>query len=250
MNIFRLLGDFAHLLAKFILIWSIHRNKSAEGKYHSQQYPFLVAHVVCPFSGISLLTQAMYALVFIARYLDLFFRFISFYNTFMKAFYIASALYVLVLMRWIYPYTPDTRMAWQASAIILGSSLVIGLIFNYHFSVTEVLWSFSIALESVCVIPQLIILRETTVPTVITSYYLLALGMYRALYLPNWIYRYATDNVLDPIAAFFGILQTALYLDFAWVYYSRQRIKAARRPACGLGGLQTGMVHSVVEQQK
>jgi hypothetical protein len=32
MNIFRLLGDLAHMSSKGILIWSIHRNKSAEGK--------------------------------------------------------------------------------------------------------------------------------------------------------------------------------------------------------------------------
>jgi hypothetical protein len=89
----------------------------------------------------------------------------------------------------------------------------------------QILWSFSIALESSCVIPQLILLRETTVPTVLTSYYLLALGSYRALYIPNWIYRYFSDGLVDPIAVTFGIIQTAFYLDFAWVYYSRQRIK-------------------------
>lgn len=87
------------------------------------------------------------------------------------------------------------------------------------------LWSFSIALESICVIPQLILLRQTTVPTVITSHYLLALGSYRALYIPNWIWRYSTDNVVDPIALLCGIIQTAFYLDFAYVYYSRQRVK-------------------------
>jgi hypothetical protein len=32
----------------------------------------------------------------------------------------------------------------------------------------------------VCVLPQLLLLRQTTVPTVIDSYYLLALGSYRA----------------------------------------------------------------------
>ncbi|KAJ6456496.1 ER lumen protein retaining receptor-domain-containing protein [Mycena sanguinolenta] len=180
MNIFRLLGDMAHVVSKCILIWSIHKNKSAE--------------------GISFLTQAMYALVFVTRYLDLVFRFVSLYNT-------------------------ENRMAWQATFIILGSSALTSLVFNYHFNVTEILWSFSIVLEAFCVIPQLILLRETTTPTVITSYYLLALGSYRALYIPNWINRYVFERVVDPIAVVFGIIQTAFYLDFAWVYYTRQRIK-------------------------
>ena len=77
-------------------------------------------------------------------------------------------------------------------------------------------------------LPQLLLLRQTTVPTVIDSYYLLALGLYRALYIPNWIVK-ALDPDLkhepDVVSVVFGLLQTALYLDFAWVYYTRQRVK-------------------------
>jgi hypothetical protein len=68
------------------------------------------------------------------------------------------------------------------------------------------------------------LLRQTTVPTVIDSYYLVTLGAYRALYILNWIYRFFTDHIVDP-AVVFGILQTVLYVDFAWIYYSRQRVK-------------------------
>ncbi|KAK7001404.1 protein-ER retention receptor [Favolaschia claudopus] len=205
MNIFRLLGDLAHLISKGILIFSIHRNKSAE--------------------GVSFLTQAMYALVFLARYPDLFYRFVSLYNTTMKIVYVVTAFYVLILMHSIYPRSTEGRLAWQITAITLALAALVGLIFNYVFTFTEIAWSFSIALEAFCVIPQLILLRETSVPTVITSFYLLALGSYRALYIPNWIYRYFTEGIVDPIAVTFGIIQTALYLDFAYVYYSRQRIK-------------------------
>ncbi|KAJ7708423.1 ER lumen protein retaining receptor-domain-containing protein [Mycena metata] len=193
------------MAAKCILIWSIHWNKSAE--------------------GISFLTQAMYALVFVTRYLDVAFRFVSIYNAIVKVIYIISAFYVLGLMHWIFPHTPESRMAWQATGISLAAACLFSTVFNYQFTLTEVLWSFSIALESTCVIPQLILLRETTVPTVITSHYLLALGSYRALYILNWIWRYVFDNRVDPIAVLCGIIQTALYLDFAWVYYSRQRVK-------------------------
>lgn len=89
------------------------------------------------------------------------------------------------------------------------------------------LWIFSIILESVAILPQLSLLRHTKIPTAITSYYLLALGLYRALYIPNWIVRYfdPNDHFYEPISLVFGILQTALYIDFAWVYYRRQRVK-------------------------
>lgn len=62
-------------------------------------------------------------------------------------------------------------------------------------------------------------------PTVIDSYYLVTLGGYRALYILNWIVRGATEHFFDPISVIFGVVQTALYVDFAWVYYSRQRVK-------------------------
>lgn len=77
-----------------------------------------------------------------------------------------------------------------------------------------------------CVLPQLLLLRQTTVPTVIDSYYLLTLGSYRAFYILNWLVRgFGSEHFWDPIAFIFGIVQTAFYLDFAWVYYSRQRVK-------------------------
>jgi len=91
------------------------------------------------------------------------------------------------------------------------------------------LYSFSLILESVCVLPQLILLRQTTVPTVIDSYYLLTLGSYRAFYILNWIVRAAgSEQHLDPISIIFGVIQTAFYADFAWVYWTRQRIKLRR----------------------
>ena len=76
-------------------------------------------------------------------------------------------------------------------------------------------------------LPQLLLLRQTTVPTVIDSYYLVCLGSYRAFYILNWITRAADkeEHHFDPISVIFGVIQTALYVDFAWVYWTRQRVK-------------------------
>lgn len=64
-------------------------------------------------------------------------------------------------------------------------------------------------------------------PTVLTSFYLLTLGSYRAFYILNWIWREldTNDRAPDAISILFGIVQTALYLDFAYVYWGRQRVK-------------------------
>jgi ER lumen protein retaining receptor len=88
------------------------------------------------------------------------------------------------------------------------------------------LWDFSLILESVCVLPQLMLLRQTDVPTVIDSMYLLTLGSYRALYILNWIERGATETGEPrPVPVIFGVIQTLFYIDFAWVYWTRQRVK-------------------------
>lgn len=80
--------------------------------------------------------------------------------------------------------------------------------------------------------PQLLLLRQTTVPTVIDSFYLVTLGSYRAFLILNWILRAIheiprqdANDRFDWIAPIFGVIQTAFYLDFAYVYWTRQRVK-------------------------
>lgn len=74
-------------------------------------------------------------------------------------------------------------------------------------------------------LPQLLLLRQTTVPTVIDSFYLVTLGSYRGFYLLNWLVRAIKEESTDPASIIFGLIQTALYVDFAWVYWTRQRVK-------------------------
>jgi hypothetical protein len=64
------------------------------------------------------------------------------------------------------------------------------------------------------------------VPTVIDSFYLVTLGTYRFLYILNWIVRGVNETgYRDPTSWVWGTIQTALMIDFAWVYYTRQRVK-------------------------
>ncbi|GKU03022.1 er lumen protein retaining receptor [Fusarium langsethiae] len=211
-NLFRVLGDLSHALSKCILIFAIHRNRSAE--------------------GVSLITQVLYALVFCTRYLDLFRESVP-WNIVFKIFYILSSIYILAIMQWIYPRSREREVSWKIGAVILGGSFILSpivmLIFesSTHRGFQTWMWVFSQILESVCVLPQLLLLRQTTVPTVIDSFYLVALGSYRALYCLNWFIREFEMNGRGPniISVIFGVIQTALYVDFAWVYYTRQRVK-------------------------
>lgn len=88
---------------------------------------------------------------------------------------------------------------------------VLALIFHYQLTVMEVLWSFSIFLEALAILPQLFMVAKTGEAESITSHYLAALGSYRALYLVNWIIRYWQENHFDPIAVCAGVVQTILY---------------------------------------
>ncbi|KAL8894581.1 MAG: hypothetical protein Q9192_004202 [Flavoplaca navasiana] len=213
-NVFRILGDVSHTVSKCILIWAIHANRSAE--------------------GVSLITQILYAVVFCSRYLDLFWTKPSYlpWNFVLKLFYLGSSFYIIFLMTRVYARTREREKAWKFGSLCLGGStvaapLVLFIFKNWHrYDFDSVTWTLSEILESVCVLPQLILLRQTSVPTVIDSFYLVTLGSYRAFYILNWFVRYfGAEHHFEPIATIFGTVQTALYLDFAWVYWSRQRVK-------------------------
>lgn len=62
-------------------------------------------------------------------------------------------------------------------------------------------------------------------PTVIDSFYLVTLGSYRFFYILNWIIRGAQHRGVDIISVIFGVIETVIFFDFFWVYWSRQRVK-------------------------
>lgn len=140
--------------------------------------------------GISFKSQALYFAVFVSRYLDLFWAFHSLYNTLMKLFFIGATGYTLYLMKYRYRATQDPALDTFKLVWILAPVTVLALIFNYEFSFAEIMWSFSIWLESAAILPQLFMLQRTGEAETITTHYLAALGLYRGLYIPNWIYRW------------------------------------------------------------
>lgn len=83
------------------------------------------------------------------------------------------------------------------------------------------MWTYSIYLEAVAIMPQLFMVSRTGEAETITSHYLFALGSYRALYILNWIYRYYTEDFLDMIVIIAGIVQTILYCDFFYLYITK-----------------------------
>jgi len=201
MNIFRLLGDLAHLSAIIVLLLKMWRTRSC--------------------AGISGRSQILFAIVFTSRYLDIFTNFVSMYNTVMKIIYIAATYGILYLMYAKFRATNDRNHDTFRIEFLVIPSLILALIINHEFAVLEIMWTFSIYLESVAILPQLFMLSKTGEAETITSHYLFALGSYRLLYIFNWIFRYYAEYFFDPIAVVAGTVQTILYADFFYLYITR-----------------------------
>jgi len=202
MNIFRVLGDLSHLVSIFILLQKMKASNSC--------------------SGISFKSQFLYLIVYFTRYLDIFWTFSdSFYNSTYKIIFISSSAYIIYLMLNDYKPTHDPNIDTFKVQYLLVGSCLMALLLSHQYTFAELLWTFSIWLESVAILPQLFMLQRTGEAETITTHYLFALGSYRALYIPNWLYRYFAEGRWEPIAVFAGIIQTVLYSDFFWIYYTK-----------------------------
>uniref|UniRef100_A0A1D1YBD5 ER lumen protein-retaining receptor n=1 Tax=Anthurium amnicola TaxID=1678845 RepID=A0A1D1YBD5_9ARAE len=202
MNIFRFAGDMTHLFSVLVLLLKIYATKSC--------------------AGVSLKTQELYALVFLARYLDLLTDFISLYNTVMKLVFISSSLAIVwcmrshPLVRRSYDRDQDT---FRHYLLVLGS-FILALFVHDWFTFREILWTFSIYLEAVAILPQLVLLQRCGNVDNLTGQYVFFLGSYRAFYILNWIYRYFNENHTGRwITWISGFVQTVLYADFFYHYF-------------------------------
>jgi len=196
-----LLADASHLLAICILLAKIWKTRSC--------------------AGISGRSQILFAIVFCCRYLDLFTNFVSLYNSVMKLFFLTSSIASVYLIFFKFKATYDRNHDTFRIEFLLVPCFLLSLLINHQFEVMEILWTFSIYLESVAIMPQLYMLQKTGSAETITAHYLFALGAYRGLYILNWIYRFYGESFVDPIAVVAGIIQTVLYADFFFLYVTR-----------------------------
>lgn len=126
----------------------------------------------------------------------------------MKIVFIGASLATIYLIYAKFKATYDRNHDSFRIEFLLLPCLVLALLINHDFTVMEVsagpifkhgrlvtllntyfqvLWTFSIYLESVAILPQLFLVSKTGEAESITSHYLFALGSYRALYLLNWV---------------------------------------------------------------
>eukprot|EP00929_Paragymnodinium_shiwhaense_P090466 TRINITY_DN5065_c0_g2_i1.p1 TRINITY_DN5065_c0_g2~~TRINITY_DN5065_c0_g2_i1.p1 ORF type:complete len:219 (+),score=51.57 TRINITY_DN5065_c0_g2_i1:117-773(+) len=205
MNIFRLCGDMLHLASIMLLLVKLHKSKNC--------------------AGISCRMQEMYAIVFICRYLDLLWSFVSVYNTAMKVIFITSTVYLVYIMRVKPPICQTyerSQDSFKYELYCLGPCALLSVLFTEEYSFSEILWTWSIFLESVSIVPQLTLLQQMREVENLTSHFVGAMGLYRAFYILNWIYRYFSEDYVNWVGWLGGLVQTVLYADFFY-YYAKSK---------------------------
>lgn len=203
MALFRTIGDMLHLGAIIILLFKMLKTRSV--------------------SGVSLKSMFLFALVFTTRYVDIFFYYFGAYNYIMKLLYLTSSYYTCFLIRykapWKHTYDREGdgfRIRYLIIPCTLGSLCISA--FSGDFYWMKVLWIFSQLLESVAILPQIFLLENTERYDVLTTHYLLCLGLYRLFYVFHWIVRWAVYSRVNAISVLCGLVQTALYVDFFYQY--------------------------------
>jgi ER lumen protein retaining receptor len=178
MNALRSLGDFVHVVAIVILLHKIFVVKNAQ--------------------GLSRKTQELYLMVFVTRYLDLFTLFFDFYNSFMKVYFICSTGILIFSMRGgsnpaMATYKADQDGFGYWCKVVLPCVVLSFPLYGGDWM--DLCWTFSMLLEAVAVLPQIIMFRKyREVESLTGGSFILLMGVYRFLYILNWVYRAHTES--------------------------------------------------------
>jgi len=170
--------------------------------------------------AISLKSIELYLLVYVSRYLDLFTTFYSLYNSIMKILFILTTAAIVYIIRYhepnyaTYDKAHDTFAHWKLAVMPCAFVTLITTIFDHPITgaILELLWTFSIYLESVAMLPQLMLLKQYQEIECLTGSYIGLKSCYRGFYILNWVYRsyYTPFYWHHPVVYIAGVLQTVI----------------------------------------
>ena len=178
MNIFQLIADLLHLTSILSLLYMMYRSKNCH--------------------GVSLKTQCLFLAVFCTRYLDLLVYYVSFYNESMKILFISATGATVYLMTTKLKHSYDKALDVMPVHYLVAPCFVLALFWNENYShnyfslhsIRLILWAFSQFLEAVAILPQLMMISKPGGNIKNLTYlYIFCMGLYRGLYILNWIYK-------------------------------------------------------------
>lgn len=177
-------------------------------------------------SGLSLKTNLLYLLTYMLRYIHLRFWYSynmrAVYGNIIKSVFLGFQVIMVFLILVRFRKTYYRRYDNFPMSILIVVSVVVGLIFtrnvywNYY---EELCYNISLVLESVAILPQLVMTQEAEDCESMTSKYIVLLGLYRFLYLIHFCILKWQGRYIDVFMIVTALIQTGLYADFFYVYY-------------------------------
>jgi ER lumen protein retaining receptor len=178
--------------------------------------------------GISLRTHELFLLVFVARFADLFSNFYySIFYSVIKILYLVLTAAIVLSMRCqesvqstynkVYDSFPHWRYAVLPCILItMTMNKMEELLYSRNQAFSGMRWTFSLFLEAMAMVPQLVLLQKVGGCDCVTGWYIFGKGAYGALYLlhvtlrspPEVPFRY--QGVLDAAV----VVRTMVYVIF------------------------------------
>lgn len=216
----RIVGDLVHLLSLILLLRKIWTTSSC--------------------TGISRRTQELYLLVFLTRYVDVFWNFHSIYNSILKVLFVitTSCIVYLIRVKTKSSYIEYEQQDSLGYRYLILPSVILAFLWNeqpwgFLSAPFEISWAFSIYLEAVAILPQCVLNRARRgLVDILTADYVFCLGLYRLLYFLSWVLRWIFDEtyVHSWIAFMGGIVQILFYCDFFYFYLVGRRDRKIQLP--------------------
>ena len=163
MNLILFFGDFLHLFSFVLIILKVCFDRN--------------------YCLISIEMQMIKTFCFLLRFLDLFFFRINFYNSIMKIIIIILNLIIMKLL-----LNQNKKINKKILFFIIKISFFFS-IFSFNFWWFDLIYSFSLWLESFSILAEIFLLENEKKDEFI-FFYLFVIFFYRIFYFFNWIFNY------------------------------------------------------------
>ena len=177
-------------------------------------------------SGLSLKTNLLYLITYCLRYLHLrhWFRYSwkVVYSNVIKSIFLVYQVIMVFLISIKFKKTYYKRYDNFPMSVLLVAAGFFGFLatkITYYSYYEELCYNISLALESVAILPQLVMTQESEDCESMTSKYIILLGFYRFFYLIYFCILKWQNRYIDTFMIITALVQTGLYIDFFYVYY-------------------------------
>ncbi|XP_032456319.1 ER lumen protein-retaining receptor 3-like isoform X1 [Nasonia vitripennis] len=215
----QLIGDYFLCMGQILLLQNIHRKNTC--------------------ASVSVKTQIIFTIIFTIRYADLLVSYLTVYKSFenqhLDLAYIVVHNFVkiahIIIMYWtllvifvLFRKSESRKFDAFRYEMLISACAIMAVLLNDKLETEDVMWTFSIYLEAVAMVPQRFLISRTKHVDGIVFYYIGFLSLYKFCYMANWIFSTIyLDSRFDKIAFAAGIIQLISYCD---IFVSRKMSKS------------------------